>query len=92
MLLSVLFCFCLAAASSACEVSFEVKAPAGTPATATVFITGSDAALGSWNPGKIKMRDIGGGEWFYKSDFPEGKILARSVRGTQSRKARGAQR
>ncbi|MBN2564084.1 MAG: esterase [Candidatus Eisenbacteria bacterium] len=40
-------------------VTFEVIAPEGTPPDASVFISGNIPALGPWDPGKVKLGQIG---------------------------------
>ena len=44
-------------------VTFRTKAPAGTPADATLYISGNVAQLGNWDPGSVAMTNEGGGIW-----------------------------
>jgi alpha-glucosidase (family GH31 glycosyl hydrolase) len=44
-------------------VTFRTKAPAGTPADATLYIVGDVSQLGNWDPGQVAMTNEGGGIW-----------------------------
>jgi hypothetical protein len=44
-------------------VTFRTRAPAGTPADATLYVPGSIPQLGPWDPGKVAMTNVGGGIW-----------------------------
>lgn len=44
-------------------VTFRTRAPAGTPLDATLYLPGSIAQLGPWDPGKVAMTNEGGGIW-----------------------------
>jgi hypothetical protein len=44
-------------------VTFRTRAPAGTPPDATLYLPGSIAQLGPWDPGKVAMNNVGGGIW-----------------------------
>jgi hypothetical protein len=45
------------------DVTFRVRAPAGTPADATLYVPGNIAELGPWDPGKLAMTNRGDGIW-----------------------------
>ncbi|MEU4215222.1 TIM-barrel domain-containing protein [Actinoplanes sp. NPDC026623] len=45
------------------DVTFRVRAPAGTPAGATLYLPGNIDQLGPWDPGKQAMTDRGDGIW-----------------------------
>jgi hypothetical protein len=44
-------------------VTFRTRAPAGTPADATLYVPGNIPQLGPWDPGKVAMTNQGGGIW-----------------------------
>jgi hypothetical protein len=44
-------------------VTFRTRAPAGTPADATLYLPGSIDQLGPWDPAKVAMTNEGGGIW-----------------------------
>lgn len=54
--------FCSLGSAEEIEVTFELHAP-DLPKEATVYITGSTAALGNWNPGKVAMTSVGDQKW-----------------------------
>ncbi|MEU8611839.1 TIM-barrel domain-containing protein [Actinoplanes sp. NPDC048791] len=45
------------------DVTFRVRAPAGTPADATLYVPGNIAQLGPWDPAKQAMTNRGDGIW-----------------------------
>jgi hypothetical protein len=45
------------------QVTFRTRAPAGTPADATLYLPGNIDQLGPWDPGKVAMTNEGGGIW-----------------------------
>ncbi|MFL6053025.1 MAG: TIM-barrel domain-containing protein [Actinoallomurus sp.] len=53
-------------------VTFRVRAPAGTPADATLYVPGNIDQLGPWDPGKLKMTNKGGGIWEATITVPDG--------------------
>lgn len=53
-------------------VTFRVRAPAGTPADATLYVPGSIDQLGPWDPGKLAMTNRGGGIWEATITVPDG--------------------
>ena len=56
-------------------VDFRVTAPPGTPADAAVFLTGSVAALGPWNPAALALRRRPDGTWEGKLALERGARL-----------------
>ncbi len=54
------------------QVTFTVGVPDYTPAGATVYVTGSIAQLGPWNPGAFPMTDNGDGTWSRTFEIPDG--------------------
>jgi hypothetical protein len=44
-------------------VTFDTKAPAGTPPDAQLHIVGAVSQLGGWDPGKVPMTNEGNGLW-----------------------------
>ncbi|MDP8904987.1 MAG: alpha-amylase family glycosyl hydrolase [Chloroflexota bacterium] len=53
-------------------VTFTVGVPDYTPDSATVYVTGSIAELGPWNPGLHAMTDNGDGTWSRTFNIAEG--------------------
>jgi predicted alpha/beta superfamily hydrolase len=49
----------VAASARDAMVTFKVFAPADTPSDASVFIAGNIPSLGPWDPGKVKLGNIG---------------------------------
>ncbi|MFH1689840.1 MAG: alpha/beta hydrolase-fold protein [Candidatus Eisenbacteria bacterium] len=56
---AVVFAFPVAASARDAMVTFKVFAPEDTPSDASVFIAGSIPSLGPWDPGKVKLGNIG---------------------------------
>jgi predicted alpha/beta superfamily hydrolase len=55
-------------------VTFRLETP-DLPGDSTVYITGSTADLGNWNPGKVKMRSAGNHVWTYDITCQPGHII-----------------
>ncbi|AEV84620.1 glycoside hydrolase family protein [Actinoplanes sp. SE50] len=67
-------------------VTFRVLAPPGTPPDATLYVPGSIAQLGPWDPGKQAMTDRGGGVWEATVSILDGTDLQyKYTRGTWDR-------
>jgi hypothetical protein len=65
------------------QVTFRTRAPAGTPADATLYLPGNIDALGPWDPGKLAMTNRGGGIWEATVVVPDGtEVQYKYTRGT----------
>ena len=56
---AAVFAFPVGACARDAMVTFKVFVPEGTPPDASVFIAGDIPALGPWDPGKVKLGNIG---------------------------------
>ena len=54
------------------DVTFRVRAPAGTPPGAALYVPGNIDPLGPWDPAKLKMTDKGDGIWEATITVPDG--------------------
>ena len=59
-------------------LALTVALPKGTPAGADIYIAGSQAELGSWDPGKIKLSPVPGKpfERIFRARFKRGAAVS----------------
>jgi Starch binding domain len=55
-------------------VTFRLESP-DLPDDSTVYITGSAADLGDWDPGKVKMKFAGNHVWTHNITCQPGQII-----------------
>lgn len=55
-------------------ITFRLKSP-DLPGDSMVYITGSTADLGNWDPGKVKMKFEGNHIWTYSITCPPGQLI-----------------
>jgi len=75
MLGILLGCILIPALGAAVEVTFRATVPGNTPAGESVFVVGSVAGLGEWDPGALEMSEAGAGVWEIALDLPEGAAI-----------------
>ncbi len=59
-------------AAQLATVSFELQMPPHMRQIQNVYISGSEASLGSWSPDKMKMKSIGNGRWLFTAQVRAG--------------------
>jgi hypothetical protein len=69
------------------EITFRIITN-GVPDTSSIYITGDDTGLGSWNPGAVKLSRQADGSWTGKFSYPEGTVLSYKItRGSWDKEA-----
>jgi len=64
-------------------LAFVIHVPAGTPAAGPVFLAGSPAELGSWDPAGLALEPLFPGVWGADVPFPKGtEIRMKVTRGS----------